>query len=344
MTATARDAAGNQSTASITVTIAVPDTTAPAVNITSPGNGQTVSGSVTVAANATDNVGVAGVQFLLDGRAYGTEITAAPYSLSWSSASVANGSHTIAATARDAAGNKTTCPNMTITVSNVAAPAAAKSTAVRVNAGGPAYTDPSGNLWAADTGYTGGYVYSPGTAVTGTTTPALYQTQRWNDQALNYQLAVPNGLYNVNLKFAELYFSQAGQRMFGIVVNGQTLATNFDIVQAAGGPFKAVDRSFQVSVTTGQVAIQLTSSVDDPAINAIEIVPVTRATVRVNAGGPAYTANGTVWSADTGSSAGFTYATAAAIANTTTAPLISRSTGTPAPWVFVQCPERDVVR
>src|SRR5258708_874817 len=60
MTAVARDAAGNRTTsAPVTVTVSnapPPDTTPPAVSITSPANGATVSATVTVTASASDNV------------------------------------------------------------------------------------------------------------------------------------------------------------------------------------------------------------------------------------------------------------------------------------------------
>jgi hypothetical protein len=79
------------------------------VTLTAPANGATVSGTtVAVAATATDNVGVAGVQFLLDGVALGTEVTSAPYTVTWNTASTSNGTHSLAARARDVAGNQTT--------------------------------------------------------------------------------------------------------------------------------------------------------------------------------------------------------------------------------------------
>jgi putative lipoic acid-binding regulatory protein len=121
LTAVARDAAGNRTTsAPVTVTInnTVPDTTPPTVNITSPANGATLSGTITIAANASDNVGVAGVQFRLDGANLGAEDTASPYSFSWNTGGAANGSHTLTAVARDAAGNQTTSTAVTVTVSN----------------------------------------------------------------------------------------------------------------------------------------------------------------------------------------------------------------------------------
>ena len=98
------------------------DTTAPAASITAPASGATVSGTVTVSANASDNVGIAGVQFLLDGVALGAEDTSAPYSVSWNTAGSANGSHSLVARARDAAGNIGTSAAVTVQVSNTAPP------------------------------------------------------------------------------------------------------------------------------------------------------------------------------------------------------------------------------
>src|SRR5205809_987113 len=87
-------------------------------NIASPSSGSTVSGAVTVTASASDNVGVAGVQFRLDGSNLGGEDTSSPYSVSWSTTAASNGSHTLTARARDAAGNATTSSTVTVTVFN----------------------------------------------------------------------------------------------------------------------------------------------------------------------------------------------------------------------------------
>jgi hypothetical protein len=87
---------------------------------TTPADGSTVSGTATLAGTASDNVGVAGVQFLLDGVALGAEDTTAPYSVSWSTTTAANGSHALAARARDAAGNQTTSATVAVTVANAA--------------------------------------------------------------------------------------------------------------------------------------------------------------------------------------------------------------------------------
>jgi hypothetical protein len=100
--------------ASISVT--VPDTTAPTVSITAPTSGSTVNGTVTVSANASDNVSVAGVQFKLDGANLGAEDTSSPYSVSWNSSTASAGSHTLTAVARDPSANTTTSAGVTVTV------------------------------------------------------------------------------------------------------------------------------------------------------------------------------------------------------------------------------------
>jgi hypothetical protein len=74
-----------------------------------------------VDANASDNVGVVGVQFKRDGANLGAEDTSAPYSIDWNTATASNGGHSLTAVARDAAGHKTTSAARPVTVSNVAA-------------------------------------------------------------------------------------------------------------------------------------------------------------------------------------------------------------------------------
>jgi hypothetical protein len=122
LTAVARDAAGNSTTSNavaVTVNNTV-DTAPPAVTITAPASNATVSGTITVAATASDDVGVAGVRFFVDGAQIGAEDTAAPYEAAWNTPATANGTHTVTAIARDAAGNTTTSAGVTVTVSNTA--------------------------------------------------------------------------------------------------------------------------------------------------------------------------------------------------------------------------------
>lgn len=97
------------------------DSPPPTVSITSPVSGATVSATVIAAANA--DVGVTSVQFLLDGANLGTPMTTPPYTYTWDTTSTTNGSHTLSAQARDAAGNVGTSVPVSVTVSNSASSA-----------------------------------------------------------------------------------------------------------------------------------------------------------------------------------------------------------------------------
>ncbi len=143
LTAIARDSAGNTSTsAAVVVTVTnAPDTQVPAVSITAPAAGN-VSGTINVTANASDNSGVSGVQFKLNGVNLGAEDISSPYSYSWNTSTTANGSYTLTAVARDAAGNTTTSAAVVVTVSN----ATNLIAALHFNEGtGTAAADVSGN-------------------------------------------------------------------------------------------------------------------------------------------------------------------------------------------------------
>ena len=100
-------------------TFTIADTTAPTVAVTAPATGSTVSGTVTVSATASDDVAVAGVQFLLDGALLGAEDTTSPYSVAWNTTTATAGSHTLTARARDAAGNQATSAAVPVTVASV---------------------------------------------------------------------------------------------------------------------------------------------------------------------------------------------------------------------------------
>jgi hypothetical protein len=92
------------------------------VTITSPPSGARVSGNITVTASASAPLGVAGVQFLLDGVNLGSEDTQAPYSVSWPTTAASEGSHTLTAVARDTLGMRHTSDPVSVTVSNTPPP------------------------------------------------------------------------------------------------------------------------------------------------------------------------------------------------------------------------------
>lgn len=162
------------------------DTVAPTVALTSPVAGGALSGTATVTASASDDVGVVAVQFLVDGVSLGAEDTAVPYTVSWNTSLVANGAHTLAVRARDAAGNVTLSTAVPVTVSNAAPPAPPS---------GPLVT--SFQLQTPQSGtrvpFTVGLAFGKGD-VTGTPALQLAEqqvvvTRRWNDNSVKHAVA-----------------------------------------------------------------------------------------------------------------------------------------------------------
>jgi hypothetical protein len=117
--AKAYDAAGNvgQST-SVNVTV-VKDTSAPTVSISAPTNNATVSGTMTVTADVSDNIGVSRVEFYENG-VLRAAVNSSPYSYKWDTSASANGAYTISAKAYDAVGNVGQSVSVLITVNNIA--------------------------------------------------------------------------------------------------------------------------------------------------------------------------------------------------------------------------------
>jgi hypothetical protein len=99
-----------------------PDTTPPAVTITAPAEGATLRGTVTLVAAATDDVGVARVEFYLGGALLGTD-SAAPYALSWNTTGVPAGGYSLTAVAFDPASNQAASPPVGVVVDDSPPPA-----------------------------------------------------------------------------------------------------------------------------------------------------------------------------------------------------------------------------
>ncbi len=91
----------------------------PSVSLTGPASGATLGGQVTFSANASSQIGISKVDFLVNGVVMATA-TSAPYTATWDSTTVGDGPVTVTARATDIGGNQTTTAGQSDTVSNAA--------------------------------------------------------------------------------------------------------------------------------------------------------------------------------------------------------------------------------
>ncbi|HYC72092.1 MAG TPA: malectin [Opitutaceae bacterium] len=146
---------------------------------------------------------------------------------------------------------------------------------VRVKAGVTApLKDEAGVAWLADTGFSGGEtIERPGIAIANTKTPSLYRAERYSMSGFTWKL--PNGKYVVKLHFAETYegIYGPGERVFGFNVEGREFK-DFDVWVKSGGALRAHVEAVEVEIKDGQLDISFTHQVENPEINAIEILPL----------------------------------------------------------------------
>ncbi|HZT78163.1 MAG TPA: malectin domain-containing carbohydrate-binding protein [Vicinamibacterales bacterium] len=209
---------------------------------------------------------VGSVRFRLDGNANFRTDNAAPYALSaetggnYAAWTPSLGSHTVTATPytkSNASGKAGTPLTITFFV-----------TQLRINAGGPAYTDGTGSIWTADAAFSGGTKASTTAAIAGTSDPTLYQTERYG--TFSYNIPVPNGKYTVTLLFAEIYWTSAGKRVFDVNVEGQLAIQALDIFAAVGAN-TALVRSVTTTVSDGVLNLNFISTVDNAKVSAIRV-------------------------------------------------------------------------
>lgn len=151
---------------------------------------------------------------------------------------------------------------------------ASAAEAVRIRAGTTAkHTDESGVVWLADQGFNGGETIDrAGIAVANTKTPSIYTAERYSMSGFTW--ALPNGKYTVKLHFAETYegIYGPGERVFSFNVEGKDFK-GFDVTAKAGGVMRAYVETVAIEIADGKLDITFTPQVENPQINAIEIIP-----------------------------------------------------------------------
>jgi Malectin domain/Polysaccharide lyase len=141
---------------------------------------------------------------------------------------------------------------------------------VAVNAGGAQYAGADGTVYRNDAWSSGGSTYTTTAAIAGTTDDRLYQTERFGD--FSYNIPVANGDYLVTLKFAEIYWTEVGRRVFNVSMEGKAVLSHLDLV-AKVGPKARYDVTLPVTVTGGFLTVGFQSVVDNATISGIKVAP-----------------------------------------------------------------------
>jgi hypothetical protein len=182
-----------------------------------------------------------------------------------------------------ASGCKTTCctdankktatsATPTVAVATTTAPKTQLPT-IRIKAGAGAIKDSASVEWLADTGFGGGdSVERPDLSIANTKQPEIYRSEHYAMESFTQKL--PNGKYQVKLHFCETFegITEPGQRVFSFDVEGKTFK-DFDVWVKSGGAASAYVETIPVDITDGQLDIKFTAQVENPQINAIEILP-----------------------------------------------------------------------
>jgi endoglucanase len=151
---------------------------------------------------------------------------------------------------------------------------AAAADAIRIRAGTTKdHTDENGVVWLADQGFSGGdTIDRTGILVANTKTPSIYSAERYSMDG--FTRALPNGRYTVKLHFAETYEGVygPGERVFSFTVEGKEFK-DFDVTAKAGGVMRAHVETVEVEITDGKLDITFTPKIENPEINALEIIP-----------------------------------------------------------------------
>lgn len=157
------------------------------------------------------------------------------------------------------------------------APAAAVATSpsiIRIKAGvSEPFKDSAGNVWKAEEGFEGGNVIGrENIEVANTKDAGLFLTEHYSMDSFSCPAA--NGKYIAKLYFSEMFegITGPGQRVFSFNVQGHEFK-DFDVWVKAGGPHRAYIETVPVEIKDGKFTITFTSNIENPQINAIELIP-----------------------------------------------------------------------
>lgn len=223
----------------VTATFQAIPGTPPTVSITAPTAGATVSGTTTVSASATSSVGIAWVQFQLDGANLGGQVATTPYTIAWNTLTVSNGAHSLTALAQDTAGLQATSQAVGVTVGNPPGISAGTASAISSSGAGITWTTSTPSDSQVEYGLTTSY---------GTATP------------LNTSLVTAHAVTLSGLTASTTYHYRvkSGDAQGNLAVSGDYA---FTTAPASAGPAQVVWTN-PVNVTVTGNSLQKTSGCD----------------------------------------------------------------------------------
>ena len=142
----------------------------------------------------------------------------------------------------------------------------------RLNAGGAEYKDSTGVTWVADQYFEGGTAFSSPGPIVFTNQLPLYTTQRTGDFV--YRIPVRNGLWSIQLLFAELVYTAAGKRTFDVTVNGTVVSASYDVVGRSSAARVALVQGLMAEVKNGYLEIRFKSGVSSAILNGLQLIPI----------------------------------------------------------------------
>ena len=152
-------------------------------------------------------------------------------------------------------------------------------TAIDAGADGAApFVDRAGDTWTSDRTWADGSYGRVGDAgvqkttrtVTGTEEQSLLRTARLGASEYRFD-GVPNGVYQVELRFAELSGTKPGRRVFDVTAEGTEKVSNVDVALETGGSYTSLTKTFTVKVTDGRLDLGLTSVTGETLVNTVRV-------------------------------------------------------------------------
>lgn len=174
---------------------------------------------------------------------------------------------------------------------------------VAINVGSTTDALPYGDIYFdADEFFTGGQPNRTEDPIADAQGSEVFSSERYGEYG--YQIPIASGQYSVELGFVEIYQNNPDLRLFNVSVEGNQVISNLDIFEQVGHDALYTE-TFDVSVSDGQLDIQLTTVMDNATLSSIVVrtkAPVASSSSSVASSAPASSSSSVVSSSSAASS------------------------------------------